>query len=639
MAWREGEQVGPYLIDRQLGVGGMATVYKAYHPQLDRYVAIKVVKSILLDDPSFIQRFTREAQIVANLEHPNIVPVYDFNSHQGQPYLVMKYLEGMTLKDRMLKGKLYPQEIIRIIEAVGSALTYAHRKGVLHRDVKPSNIILGQDQTIYLTDFGLARLVRAGESTMSADTLLGTPHYLSPEQARGLKDIDGRADIYSLGIVIYEMLTGRTPFASDSTYAIIHDHVNTPPPDMRQFNPQIDEAVEIVVMTALAKDPGVRYSSGDELSQALGIALSHVEIDGEAYGTTPKPPLRTTTQMQALGERNKTPTPVMGQSVLIAASTGSSVRSGYIVDEVELESHQDRLWIISGCGAFLAACFLALVTLLGAADRLAELGRLGSIIAQDQGLQSLELGSFADVERFGVRVEIQNGLEALVIPETTMSNAMKLRQEDQMDLASYLILANAYWQEQKPSESWRVIREGYTYANNKVVYIISAVELARRHYDPIGAVGYAVYGLMLLGDAPSIRPLQEELSAILYEFAPVLSHEDLQVIVDQVLTRDLLTDEQAQSLQGSVPTLFVEALRTFGKGDYVTARTILGQIEGDRLRFERSLLELEIKLALQETDDLADELEDLIEDGFTPRWVVERALKLQEDLIHKGIES
>jgi len=640
MAWREGEQVGPYIIDRQLGMGGMATVYKAYHPQLDRYVAIKAVKSTLLDDPTFVQRFTREAQIVANLEHANIVPVYDFNSHEGQPYLVMKYLEGLTLKDRMLKGKLPPYDIIRIVQAVGSALTYAHRKGVLHRDVKPSNIILGQDDAIYLTDFGLARLLRAGESTMSADTLLGTPHYLSPEQARGLKDIDGRADIYSLGIVVYEMLTGRTPFVSDSTYAIIHDHVNTPPPRMSQFNPQMDEAVEGVVMTALAKDREARYTTGDELAQALSDALSRMEVDSDeqAYGATPRPALlRTTTQLQAVGDHGKTPTPI-SQS-LRTTPVNSAIRTGYLVNESELTGRQERLWIVSGCGAFLVTCFLGLVTLLGAADLLAELGQLGSVIAQDQAIQVTDLRLLADAERLGVQVEADTGLPVLSIPDVPMDEAMTIKAENEEDFVSYLILANAYWQEQKPADSWKLVSEGYTYATYKAVYVVSAAELARRHYDPIGAVGYAVYGLILLGDNPDLRALQNQLSAIIYEFAPILSNDDLQTLVSQVLTRDLVTENRAGILQGNTPILYAEAMRAFGQGEYTQARKNLSEIEGDWLRSERELLELEIRFALQETDNLQDELEDLSEDRFAPSWVVERAVKLQEDLAHKGAES
>lgn len=161
MIWREGEQVGPYQIVSQPGQGGMATVYLADHPQLDRQVAIKVMHQTFQADETFVTRFRREAQIVARLEHRHIVPVYDFNEYKGQPYLVMKYLPGMTLKQRMNQGTLPLSEILSVMTAVASALTYAHNKGVLHRDVKPSNIVIDNDNVPYLTDFGLTRIAAA----------------------------------------------------------------------------------------------------------------------------------------------------------------------------------------------------------------------------------------------------------------------------------------------------------------------------------------------------------------------------------------------------------------------------------------------------------------------------------------------
>ena len=161
MSFNPGEQVGPYRIMEQLGQGGMATVYKAYHPALDRYVAIKVLHQAFLEDPTFHARFQREARVVAKLEHPNIVPIHDYAEHEKRPYLVMKFIEGETLKARLQSGPLSPDEIERIIEAVGAALHYAHKQGILHRDIKPSNVILSKDGQIYLADFGLARIAQA----------------------------------------------------------------------------------------------------------------------------------------------------------------------------------------------------------------------------------------------------------------------------------------------------------------------------------------------------------------------------------------------------------------------------------------------------------------------------------------------
>ena len=225
MSFAVGENIGPYRIVEQLGQGGMATVYKAYHASLDRYVALKALHPAFNEDKTFATRFQREARVVAKLEHPHIVPVYDYAEHENRPYLVMKFIEGQTLKARLDQGALSSDEIADIVDAVGSALAYAHKQGILHRDIKPSNVLLSNDGQIYLADFGLARIAQSGESTMSSDSIMGTPQYISPEQAMGKKDLDARTDLYSFGVMLYEMVVGQVPFSSDTPFAIIHDHI------------------------------------------------------------------------------------------------------------------------------------------------------------------------------------------------------------------------------------------------------------------------------------------------------------------------------------------------------------------------------------------------------------------------------
>lgn len=273
MPFAIGENVGAYRIVEKLGQGGMATVYKAYHPALDRYVAIKVMHPSFTEDPNFLARFQREARIVAKLDHPHIIPIYDFAEHHGQPYLVMRYIEGETLKARIRQESLDPQEVLRIARAVGEALTYAHGEGVLHRDIKPSNVLMTPDGGIYLTDFGLARMAAAGESTLSRDMMVGTPQYISPEQAKGITKLDARTDIYSFGVVLYELLVGQAPFTADTPYAIIHDHIFTPLPLPRELNPDLPELLERILLKALAKEPDDRFQSVQELITALQTAL------------------------------------------------------------------------------------------------------------------------------------------------------------------------------------------------------------------------------------------------------------------------------------------------------------------------------------------------------------------------------
>ncbi|MCE7861313.1 MAG: serine/threonine protein kinase [Chloroflexi bacterium CFX2] len=272
MSFKPGETVGPYQIIAQLGQGGMASVFKAYHPALDRYVALKVLHQAFNEDSTFIGRFQREARVVAKLEHPNIVPVYDYAEHEGRPYLVMKFIEGDTLKARMAAGPLSSKEIERVVETVGSALGYAHRQGVLHRDIKPSNVLISMDNVMYLADFGLARIAAAGETTLSTDSVMGTPQYISPEQAMGRKDLDARTDIYSFGVMLYEVVVGQVPFSADTPFSIIHDHIYTPLPLPMSVNPNVPEPVQRVLLKALAKNWDDRYQNVEELIGAFKSA-------------------------------------------------------------------------------------------------------------------------------------------------------------------------------------------------------------------------------------------------------------------------------------------------------------------------------------------------------------------------------
>lgn len=269
-----GETIGPYRLVEQLGQGGMATVYKAYHAALDRYVAIKALHPALLEDAGFLARFQREAHLVARLEHPNIIPIYDFSEHEGRPYLVMKYIKGQTLKAYLAGQRLEMREILRIVEAVGAALAYAHQQSVLHRDIKPSNVLLTDDGQIYLADFGLARIAAGSSSTMSGDMLIGTPQYISPEQASSRSDLDARTDIYSFGVMLYEMVVGQVPFSSDTPFSVIHDHIYTPLPMPRRIRPEVPEVVERVLLKALAKDRQDRFQSVTEMVEAFRAAAT-----------------------------------------------------------------------------------------------------------------------------------------------------------------------------------------------------------------------------------------------------------------------------------------------------------------------------------------------------------------------------
>ncbi|MBP8048560.1 MAG: protein kinase [Anaerolineales bacterium] len=286
MSFNIGENIGPYRIIEQLGQGGMATVYKAYHAALDRYVALKVLHLAFHEDQTFTARFQREARVVAKLEHLNIVPIYDYSEHEARPYLVMKYIEGDTLKARLNQGPLTSKEIEDVVNSIGSALAYAHRQGILHRDIKPSNVMIAKDGAMYLADFGLARIAQAGESTMSSDSIMGTPQYISPEQAMGKKDLDAGTDIYSFGVMLYEMVVGQVPFSADTPFSIIHDHIYTPLPLPMKVNPKVPEPVQRVLLKSLAKDRLDRYESVEEMMAAFKNAWTEAGVPMQGTSIT-----------------------------------------------------------------------------------------------------------------------------------------------------------------------------------------------------------------------------------------------------------------------------------------------------------------------------------------------------------------
>src|SRR5512138_3706320 len=268
----EGTTLGKYRILEPLGRGGMAQVYKAYHPQLDRYVAVKILRSDLVESKEFLKRFRHEAHAVSGLRHANVVQVFDFDMQDDYYYMVMELLEGDTLRTllnnyRVRNQRMPLAEVVRILKDVLSGLAYAHGEGIIHRDLKPANIMLTKKGQAVITDFGIAQIVGNTQHTVSG-ALMGTLNYMAPEQ--GLKGIcDRRTDIYSLGIVLYEMLTGYTPFDADTPLAILMKHLNDPLPLPTQVDPALPRSLEAIVLKALAKDPDDRYQSADEMSKAL----------------------------------------------------------------------------------------------------------------------------------------------------------------------------------------------------------------------------------------------------------------------------------------------------------------------------------------------------------------------------------
>ena len=281
-----GKTLGQYEIVDEIGIGGMASVYRAFQASINRHVAIKVLPTQFARDPNFVKRFQNEAQAIAGLEHLHILPLYDFGAQDGYTYMVMRYVTGGTLEDLMLGERMPIERAVQIVADIARALDYAHQQGVVHRDIKPSNILIDEQGEPLLTDFGIAKMLEGTDATRltGTGTVLGTPDYMAPEQAEDV-EIDGRADIYSLGVVLYELLTGQPPYQAKTPLAVVMMHVRDPLPLPRTIEPNIPEILEQIVVKAMAKDPNDRYQTIGEMEQDLRLALR--VVDPNATGVLP----------------------------------------------------------------------------------------------------------------------------------------------------------------------------------------------------------------------------------------------------------------------------------------------------------------------------------------------------------------
>ena len=269
-----GKALGQYQIIESIGKGGMAEIFRAYQPSVKRDVVVKVLSETLRDDPGFVQQFTQEVEVIAHLQHPHIIPVYDFGQHDEDIYIVMAYMRGGTLADRIDRCPqgMPDDETLRLIDLIADGLDYAHAKEIVHRDLKPNNILMDEDENPYIADFGLAKYTE-GKIELTNTMMTGTAAYMAPEIARLGKSTKS-SDIYALGIILFEMLTGKLPYQGKTPYNVLSAHVNQPIPKIHELRPDLPLSIQAVIDKALAKEPGKRYSTAKEMSAALRLAMN-----------------------------------------------------------------------------------------------------------------------------------------------------------------------------------------------------------------------------------------------------------------------------------------------------------------------------------------------------------------------------
>lgn len=268
------EQIGRYQVQEKLQKGGMGTVFLAQDPLIRRKVAIKILPEDLLERDGFHERFQQEAEVVANLEHAHIVPVYDFGWQGKQPFIVMRYMRGGSLNDKLQDGPLTLSETSRVVKRLAEALDFVHERHIVHRDIKPANILFDDNNRAYLSDFGIAKILTDDDKALTGDRIVGTPDYMSPEQVRSQQQLDGRSDIYSLGVVIFQMLTGQIPYRAGTAMGTALAHVVDPIPDIIALNGDLPKECVELINRSMAKSPVDRFQTAGELAEWLSILAS-----------------------------------------------------------------------------------------------------------------------------------------------------------------------------------------------------------------------------------------------------------------------------------------------------------------------------------------------------------------------------
>ena len=563
-----GENVGPYRLVEKLGKGGMATVFKAYQPSLDRYVAIKALHPAFMEHPGFLERFEREAKVVAKLEHPNIVPIYNFSEYEGRPYLVLKYVRGETLKARLEKSQLTYKESRHIFRVISSALAYAHKHGVLHRDVKPSNVLLDKAGGIYLADFGLARIAESNQTTLSGQMMMGTPHYISPEQAKGLGGLDSGTDIYSMGVMTYELLVGEVPFQADTPFSVIHDHIYTPLPLPRDLNADLNDEMQRALLKALAKKREDRFADVPEMMTAFLKAFDNLIQEHPSAGDAPTLALNAEERRTASIRRAQVAQEAQITGEIIPPEETKSRIPGWIA------------WLL--IPAFVLLC-------------------LGSVVISNA--RAVPGPDLITAETLTQEANFANATEGGEI----QTLVQQIREDSQNPFLRYQ-LGVAYMNAERYQLAREAFQNAYLLAEGDPETIL---ELGRLLTE-IEIWTYAAYSYMKVDQIGSPIPV-EELQAMI--------HEALYYAASEPYSLDVLSNNQEIVLDSAIGQLML-ARRALQNGKVDRALEIVDRVMGERPDLlEAYLLKIDILYVQEQYEQAATLLVELQGRNDLPDWI------------------
>jgi serine/threonine protein kinase/Tfp pilus assembly protein PilF len=586
MPFTSGENIGPYRVMEQLGQGGMATVYKAYHAALDRYVALKVLHPAFGEDPNFEARFQREARLVAKLDHPNIVSIYDYSEHDKRPFLVMKFIEGETLKARMARGPLAADELAKIIEAIGSALAYAHKMGILHRDIKPSNVLLTTDGSIYLADFGLARIASMGESTLSGDMIMGTPQYISPEQAMGKKDLDEGTDIYSFGVMLYEMVVGQVPFNADTPFSIIHDHIYSPLPIPHTINASVPESVERVLLKTLSKERADRYASVAEMVAAFKHAWLSAGVPMKGTTITMPP------QAVPASVKDASPSP---------KKIASSVAETVAAVEPKKKRPKWMLYIAAAVLVILCCLFAFLVSRRGAKSNLPVESSTAVAASPVRGTTRTPAPPLLPVA--------SDQPPAGPTPSPAILEAQQAVEQNPNDAYANLRLSLAYWDADQPRPAYETLLKAANLAGQDQAFFLDA---ARQLVERVAWIAASAMYFRAINSQPGGK-ISADLETSFHEAVYKASASaDLETY---------LPFDKIASVDQPI-ALLAESRFSLYRGEYAQARQLLERARRLKPNMpEVTLLEAEIFIKEGKKPEARQLLNGLIASLDTPEWI------------------